>query len=113
VRIGLVVSAQSVKRPRRSTDRHRCQLDIIVVSPFLVSDHLLVVLILPLALPNQAAKSSNQAVNTLAAIESNDVDEEPWKIDNYNCNEDEVPADLISSFESPSLTTVPILAHPY
>jgi hypothetical protein len=48
-----------------------------------------------LAFQNQAAKSSNQAVNTLAAIESNDVDEEPWKIDSYHVDEDDVFADFI------------------
>lgn len=49
-------------------------------------------LILSLAFQNQATKTGNQAVNTLAAIESNDVDEEPWKIDSYNVAEDEVCA---------------------
>ena len=66
-------------------------------SSFLVSDHLLLVLIFPLAFQNQAAKSSNQAVNTLAAIESNDVDEEPWRVESFNADEVEV-CDLISSF---------------
>lgn len=59
------------------------------------SDHLSLVLIFSLGFQNQAPKSSNQAVNTLAAIESNDVDEEPWKIDNYHVDEDDVFADFI------------------
>jgi hypothetical protein len=70
-----------------------------VVRHCLVADHLPWVLILALALHNQAAKSNNQPVNTLTAIESNDVDEEPWKIDNYNVDEDEVCCDLISSLQ--------------
>jgi hypothetical protein len=91
-----VASAQSVKR-RRSIDRHRYQLAIIVVRHFLVPDHVSFVLIVLLGFQSQAAKSSNQNVNTLAAIESNDVDEEPWKIDSYNVDEDEVCDHLISS----------------
>lgn len=53
-----------------------------------------------LALQNQAAKSSNQTVNTLSAIVSNDVDEESWKIDAY-VDEDEVDDHITPLYSFP------------
>ncbi len=38
----------------------------------------------------QPKKSANQTVNSLAAIDSNDGDEEPWKLASYNVEDDEV-----------------------